>query len=64
MIDFNTLLVPLDFSPASKAAFERSLELVTGEKPFIVLLQPLPVAHGVTGVFDRLGDEVFHLSAH
>lgn len=44
MIDFNTLLVPVDFSPASRAAYAHALELVTGEKPFIVLLHVLDPA--------------------
>lgn len=38
MYDFNSLLVPLDFSPAADAAYERALELASGENPFVILL--------------------------
>jgi nucleotide-binding universal stress UspA family protein len=36
--EFNTLLVPIDFSPASEAAFGRTMSLATGEKPVLILL--------------------------
>lgn len=41
MFDLNTLLVPIDFSPTSRDAFDQSLQLVTGEKPMIILLHVL-----------------------
>ncbi|MBI2478748.1 MAG: universal stress protein [Planctomycetia bacterium] len=37
-IDFNTLLVPIDFSDNSKAAFAQAMGLVSGENPVIILL--------------------------
>ncbi len=37
-IDFNTLLVPLDFSKNSKSAFEQALRLVSGDNPVVILL--------------------------
>lgn len=37
-VQFNTLLVPVDFSPASKAVYEQALRLVSGENPFVILL--------------------------
>jgi nucleotide-binding universal stress UspA family protein len=38
MIELNSLLVPVDFSATSKSAFERALELASGEDPVIILL--------------------------
>lgn len=37
-VEFNTLLVPVDFSPASEAAFEFALRLATGEGAVVILL--------------------------
>lgn len=41
MFDLNTLLVPVDFSPTSSAAFDQALQFATGEKPVIILLHVL-----------------------
>ena len=41
---FNMLLVPVDFSDDSKAAFARAIEIATGEKPAIVLLHVIDPA--------------------
>lgn len=40
-IELNTLLVPIDFSPASLAAFEKAVGLASGEKPVLILLHVL-----------------------
>ena len=37
-VDFNTLLVPVDFSANSKAAFAQAIGLVSGDNPVIILL--------------------------
>ena len=37
-VDFNTLLVPVDFSDNSKAAFAQAVGLISGDNPVIVLL--------------------------
>lgn len=36
--EFNSLLVPTDFSQASEAAVERAMSLASGEKPVLILL--------------------------
>jgi len=38
MYEFNGLLVPVDFSAAARAAFDRALELASGEDAMIILL--------------------------
>lgn len=38
MYEFNSLLVPLDFSPAADMAFDRAMALASGENPFVILL--------------------------
>jgi nucleotide-binding universal stress UspA family protein len=37
MIEFEEVLVPVDFSPASKRALAVALELLSGEQPVIIL---------------------------
>lgn len=37
-VDFNSLLVPVDFSENSKAAFAQAIGLVSGDSPVIILL--------------------------
>lgn len=37
MFELNTLLVPIDFSPTSRTAFERACKMVTGENPVIIV---------------------------
>jgi glycine betaine transporter len=37
-IDFNTVLVPVDFSENSRAAFAQAIGLVSGENPVVILL--------------------------
>lgn len=37
-IDFNTLLVPVDFSANSKAAFAQAIGIVSGDNPVVILL--------------------------
>ena len=41
MFELNTLLVPVDFSPTSRAAFDQALQFTTGEDPVIILLHVL-----------------------
>jgi glycine betaine transporter len=38
MYEFNGLLVPVDFSSAARAAFDRALELASGEDAMVILL--------------------------
>lgn len=38
LLEFNSLLVPVDFSPASQAAFQNALRLASGEKPVLIVL--------------------------
>jgi len=40
-VDFNTLLVPVDFSDSSQAAFAQAIGLVSGENPVLILLHVL-----------------------
>ena len=44
MIELNSLLVPVDFSPTSKSAFEHALQLTTGDDPVIILLHVIDSA--------------------
>ena len=37
-IDFNTLLVPVDFSDNSRAAFTQAIGVVSGDNPVVILL--------------------------
>ncbi len=37
-VDFNTTLVPIDFSENSQAAFAQAIGLVSGENPVLILL--------------------------
>ncbi len=37
-LDFNSLLVPVDFSPASNVAFRRAMNLASGENPNLILM--------------------------
>ena len=37
MFELNTLLVPIDFSPTSRTAFERACKMVTGANPVIIV---------------------------
>ena len=37
-IDFNTLLVPVDFSDNSRSAFSRAIGVVSGDNPVVILL--------------------------
>jgi nucleotide-binding universal stress UspA family protein len=43
MFELNEILVPVDFSPASIAVFEQAVELVSGEKPVVILLHVVDV---------------------
>lgn len=36
--DLNSLLVPIDFSPASQAAFSRALQMASGDDAVLILL--------------------------
>lgn len=38
MPEFNALLVPVDFSPAARKAFDYAAELVSGDEPVLMLL--------------------------
>lgn len=44
MFEFKSLLVPVDFSSTSKAAFEQSLQLATGATPLVILLHVVDTA--------------------
>jgi nucleotide-binding universal stress UspA family protein len=37
-VDFNTLLVPVDFSDNSKSAFAQAIGLVSGDNPVLIVL--------------------------
>lgn len=41
MMEFDTVLVPVDFSDESAHAYARALQLVTGSNPLVVLLHVL-----------------------
>ncbi|MDP6443494.1 MAG: universal stress protein [Pirellulaceae bacterium] len=43
-IEFNTLLVPVDFSDNSRAAFAQAIGLARGDDPVVILLHVLDVA--------------------
>lgn len=43
-IDFNTLLVPVDFSDNSRAAFTQAIGVVSGESPVVILLHVIDPA--------------------
>lgn len=43
-VDFNTLLVPIDFSDNSKAAFAQAIGLVSGDNPVVILLHVIDSA--------------------
>ncbi len=43
-VEFNVLLVPVDFSGNSKVAFSQAVGLVSGEKPVIILLHVIDAA--------------------
>lgn len=43
MFTFNTLLVPVDFSPPSLAAAEQAISLASGEEPMVILLHVVDV---------------------
>jgi nucleotide-binding universal stress UspA family protein len=36
--EFNSLLVPTDFSPMSRAAFEQAIKLANGDEPTVIVL--------------------------
>jgi nucleotide-binding universal stress UspA family protein len=42
-IEFNTLLVPTDFSPASRSALERAISLASGDEPLVIVLHVIDV---------------------
>ncbi|MEQ8789241.1 MAG: universal stress protein [Pirellulaceae bacterium] len=61
--EFNSLLVPIDFSPASQAALERALLLASGEGPVVILqhvvdtaLVEFAVQHGWGAREDVVGE--------
>lgn len=37
-MEFNTLLVPVDFSTSSRIAFEEALKLASGDEPTVIIL--------------------------
>ena len=43
-IDFNTLLVPVDFSDNSRAALARAIGVVSGDNPVVILLHVIDPA--------------------
>lgn len=42
--EFNSLLVPVDFTPASQLAFHRALQLADGDSPVVILLHVIDPA--------------------
>ena len=42
-LEFNTLLVPTDFSPASRTALERAISLASGDEPLVIVLHVIDV---------------------
>lgn len=44
MQDYSGLLVPVDFSPAARTAFDHALSLASGDEPAIILLHVLDTA--------------------
>lgn len=44
MLNFNTLLVPVDFSPISRAVFKEAVELARGDDAAIILLHAIDPA--------------------
>lgn len=44
MFTFNTLLVPIDFSPPSLAAAEQAVSLAGGDEPMVILLHVIDVS--------------------
>jgi nucleotide-binding universal stress UspA family protein len=44
MMELNSLLVPVDFSPSSKSAFQKALALATHENPVVILLHVIDTA--------------------
>jgi nucleotide-binding universal stress UspA family protein len=56
MFTFNTLLVPVDFSPPSLAAAEHAVSLAGGEEPMVILLHVLDVGLIEFAVSHELGE--------
>ncbi len=44
MLDFNALLVPVDFSPISSSVFDQALELARGDDALVILLHVIDPA--------------------
>ena len=55
MFELNSLLVPVDFSAASRPAFERALELASGENPSVILLHVIDITVAEQMVHAELG---------
>lgn len=55
-VEFNTLLVPIDFSPTSLRALEQALELASGESPSVVALHVIDQNLVEFAVTHGLGD--------
>ena len=53
MLEFNTLLVPIDFSPISRGVFEEALQLARGDDAAVLLLHAIDPTLADFGV--RLG---------
>ena len=61
-VDFNTLLVPVDFSDNSKAAFAKATALARGDSPVIILLHVIDATLAQLAESHRLGsyDDIVH----
>lgn len=61
MVELNYLLVPIDFSPASRAAFDQAVQLASGENATVLLLHVLDSALADFAAAHELGarEEIF-----
>ncbi len=56
MIDFDSLLVPVDFSPISAAMVDQAVQLASGDEPLVILLHVLDTNLAEFAVSHGLGD--------
>jgi nucleotide-binding universal stress UspA family protein len=56
VLELNEILVPVDFSATSRAVFVRSLTMMTGEEPVVVLLHVLDPSLAEFAEMHELGE--------
>jgi nucleotide-binding universal stress UspA family protein len=56
-IRFETLLVPVDFSPPSRAVFQQALGVISGKTPVVILLHVLDTSLAELAESHGLGSE-------